>query len=242
MRYDDPQLRQLLAGEYVLGALQGAARRRFEALMVGDPALRSLADQLASRLAPLSIAMPADAPRVAVWTRVEQRLGFSKAEQRAGLFARLRNMGMGWAVAGVVAGLMVGQLVPRLDEKASLARSDAQLPASYVGVLSARDGTAGMLVSSLRYGRIVDVKLLRPDVAPEGSNFFLWGLPVDGGPAIPLGAIPQGQKVRLTMHDSSEVLLSKVSRLGVTAERIGIAPTTPTEPYLYLGFCGKFWL
>lgn len=241
MRYDNRQLRELLAGEYVLGVLHGAARRRFERLMAADPSLNAQVEQLAARFAPLSTALPAKAPQPAVWQRVEQRLGFSKQEpQRTSLFARLRGLGVGWAVAGVMAGLMVGQMLPREADK-PVAQNDAQLPPSYVGVLADREGRAGMLASSLRHGRIVDIKLLRPDAAPAGQTYYLWALPADGGAAIPLGAIPPGQKVSLTLRETSEALLSKASRLGVTAEPIGTSPTAPSEPYLYLGFCGKFW-
>lgn len=243
MRYRDPDLRKLLAGEYVLGSLHGAARRRFERLMAADADLRAQVDRFASRLAPLATALPDEAPQPAVWQRVESRLGFaSAAERRPGLFARLRALGMGWAVAGVVAGLMVGQMLPREAAQQQAAQGDAQLPPSYVGVLADQEGRAGMLVSSLRHGRVVDVKFLRPDSAPAGQTFFLWALPADGGAAIPLGAIPPGQKVHLTMRDTSEALLSKVSRLGVTTEPVGSAPAAPTGPYLYLGFCGKFWM
>lgn len=242
LRYRNPELRKLLAGEYVLGSLHGAARRRFERLLAADPALRAQVDQLAARMAPLATALAPEAPPAAVWQRVERHLGFAKAAaERPGLFARLRALGMGWAVVGVVAGLMVGQMLPR-ESAQQAAQGDAQLPPSYVGVLSDREGRAGMLVSSLRHGRVVDVKLLRPDTAPAGQTFFLWALPADGGAPIPLGAIPPGQKVHLTMRDTSEALLSKASRLGVTAESAGSAPASPTEPYLYLGFCGKFWM
>ena len=241
-RYRHPELRKLLAGEYVLGSLQGAARKRFERLMAADPALRAQVERLAARLAPLATALAPEAPPAAVWQRVERHLGFARpAAQRAGLLARLRTLGMGWAVAGVVAGLMVGQMLPR-EQVQQTAQGDAQLPPSYVGVLADREGRAGMLVSSLRHGRVVDVKLLRPDSAPAGQTFFLWALPADGGAAIALGAIPPGQKVHLSMRDTSEALLSKATRLGVTAEPAGSAPAAPTEPYLYLGFCGKFWM
>lgn len=242
LRYRNPELRKLLAGEYVLGSLHGAARRRFERLMAADPALRAEVDRLAARFAPLSVALPAEAPPAAVWQRVERSLGFARSEsRRQGLLARLRMLGVGWAVAGIVAGVMVGQMLPR-EAGRQAAQGDAQLPPSYVGVLADREGRAGMLVSSLRHGRVVDVKLLRPDAAPAGQTFYLWALPADGGAAIPLGAIPPGQKVQLTMRDTSEALLSRASRLGVTAEPAGSAPATPAEPYLYLGFCGKFWM
>ena len=40
LRYQDPELQALLAGKYVLGNLSARARRRFETLMLADPALR----------------------------------------------------------------------------------------------------------------------------------------------------------------------------------------------------------
>ena len=43
MKYDDPELRERLAAEYVLGTMPSRSRRRFERLMAGDPALARIA-------------------------------------------------------------------------------------------------------------------------------------------------------------------------------------------------------
>lgn len=40
MNYRDPQLKDALAAEYVLGTLRGQARRRFQKLMMQIPSLR----------------------------------------------------------------------------------------------------------------------------------------------------------------------------------------------------------
>lgn len=167
----------------------------------------------------------------------------------------------GWALPGLAAGLVAGWLIgvasapngglPRQPQSAqsaqslpsspSLALDAAQLPASYVGVLADDAGRAGMLVSSLRHGRVADVKLLQPVQLPEGSVLFLWGLPADDSAPIALGALPPGEQVRIDLSDSAERLLSGVSRLGVTLEKAGSTPQTPATPYRFLGFCGKFW-
>ena len=45
MDYSRPELADRLAAEYVLGTLQGPARRRFEALQQAHPALRQAVAQ-----------------------------------------------------------------------------------------------------------------------------------------------------------------------------------------------------
>ena len=68
MRYEDPELRERLAAEYVLGTLPSRSRRRFERLMTEDPALARVVAVWADRLAPIdaaAIAARARARRVA---------------------------------------------------------------------------------------------------------------------------------------------------------------------------------
>ena len=43
MNYNNPELRDVLAGEYVLGTLRGKARARFERLLAMDASLRDRA-------------------------------------------------------------------------------------------------------------------------------------------------------------------------------------------------------
>ncbi|MFW5397574.1 MAG: anti-sigma-K factor RskA [Candidatus Accumulibacter regalis] len=267
MRYQNPALQRHLATAYALGLLTRRARARLERLMADDPLLQERVDEQVARYAPLALALPPQAPSEALWTRVEQRLGFaaarpapgsgwrrffggprsreevdSRAESRAGGgLAR----GVGWAFAGLAGGLVLGALIaphgssPSLSPAAAL--NAAQLPASYVGVLADEAGRAGMLVSSLRHGRIADIKLLQPEDVPDGSVLYLWGLPADGGTPIALGALPRGQSVRIELAEPSEKLLSGVTRLGVTLEAAGTSPRIPATPYRFLGFCGKFW-
>lgn len=267
MRYQNPALRRHLATAYALGLLSRRARARLERLMAHDSALQERVDAQVARYAPLALALPPQAPSDALWTRVEQRLGFaaapptlgsdwrrffggarareevgSRADSRAGTgLAR----GVGWAFAGLASGLVLGVMIappassPSPSSPAAL--NAPQLPASYVGVLADQAGHAGMLVSSLRQGRVADIKLLQPEDLPDGSVLYLWGLPADGGTPIALGALPRGQSVRLELAAPSEKLLSGVTRLGVTLEAAGASPRVPATPYRLLGFCGKFW-
>jgi len=241
MRYDDPNLRRLLAGEYALGALHGAARRRFEKLLAGDAALRDEVDRWDGRLAPLATALDAEAPPPAVWRGIERQLAAAAPRRVPGFIERLRSIGLGWAVAAVLATVMLQQMLPGTTPAPHTEAGAFQLPPSYVGVLATRDGRAGLLVSSLRHGRIADLKFLVDPTPPAGRHYVLWALPADGGAPIALGAIPPGNRVSLTLPDTSEALLAKVSQLAVSLEADGTMPSAPDGEFEFIGFCGKFW-
>jgi anti-sigma-K factor RskA len=63
-RYANPELRDRLAAEFVLGTLRGRARARFQSLMRYDPALREAVAFWEARLTPLATAagVPAGSP------------------------------------------------------------------------------------------------------------------------------------------------------------------------------------
>ena len=66
MRYHDPTLISLLAGEYVLGTLTGRARRRFDRLLAGRADARVAVAEWEGRLAFLNlrVTLVVPSPRV----------------------------------------------------------------------------------------------------------------------------------------------------------------------------------
>jgi anti-sigma-K factor RskA len=74
MNYDNPRLRAMLAGEYVLGIMPRRARARFERLMMSDPAPALLVDRWAACLASLDAATPPEVPPARVWQAILARL------------------------------------------------------------------------------------------------------------------------------------------------------------------------
>ena len=54
--YRNPELRDRLAAEYVLGTLRGRARARFQSLLRYDPGLRRFVAEWEARIAPLAAA------------------------------------------------------------------------------------------------------------------------------------------------------------------------------------------
>jgi anti-sigma-K factor RskA len=99
--------RDVLAGEYVIGALEPNEARAIEAIAEGDPLLAAAITSWQDRLAPLGrLVRPVDPPE-ALWTRLEEAIApvviaMPTPEQR-----RLRSV---WRSAGLWRGTTVGSL------------------------------------------------------------------------------------------------------------------------------------
>ena len=74
MDYANKTLADALAAQYVAGTLRGAARRRFEALLPGHPALRTAVADWQARLMPLTAVVVEQAPPAHTWERIAHRL------------------------------------------------------------------------------------------------------------------------------------------------------------------------
>jgi anti-sigma-K factor RskA len=240
MNYDRPELRDRLASEYVLGTLHGPARRRFQRLMQGDARMRIAVERWEQRLMPMGGALEAPVPSPKVWEAIAARVApAQRPAAQPGWFERWFGVR---ALGGMAAGLMMGVgamlVVPQLDRAP---QSEQQLPESYAGFLQDAQGRPTMLVSSLRHGKVVDIKLLQPVAVQPDQVLQLWGLPKDGAP-LPLGVVPAQGKGRITINGTSEQWLSKVTELAVSVETRGRAPVpAPTTPFILRGPCAKFW-
>jgi anti-sigma-K factor RskA len=167
LRYQNPDLQALLAGEYVLGSLHGQARRRFETLMLADPALRHQVQQWAQQLEPLNEELEAVTPPARVWTSIEQQIGTEKSPFWNNL-AFWRPLGMVAAAASLVLALLVG--IPLYQSPA---------PERIAFVTDAEDQPV-WLVSATPRSRNLRIKTLKPMSMPAGEVCVLWLVWNDG--------------------------------------------------------------
>ncbi len=167
LRYQNPELQALLAGEYVLGNLQGQARRRFEMLMLENPELRQQVNAWAQRLEPLNDELEARNPPPQVWSKIEQQIGSDKKPLWNNL-AFWRPLG---AVA-VAASLMLAVLVGvNLYQTA---------PADRIDFVTDTEDQPVWLVSSTPRSRSLHIKTLKPMSMPAGEVCVLWLVWKDG--------------------------------------------------------------
>ena len=143
--------------------------------------------------------------------------------------------------AGALAfGLAVGLLLPSVGPLWQAQQRDTELPESYVGVLATADGQPGLIVSSLRRGRVMDLKRVAPVAVPDGQTLYLWIIEQDNT-VRPVGPIPQGAFEHATLSAEADTLFAKARELAVSREPVGSTPAQPSGAFVYRGLCGKLW-
>ncbi|MFM2397889.1 MAG: hypothetical protein RL341_46 [Pseudomonadota bacterium] len=252
MRYTDPALLDHLASAYVLGTLRGRARSRFERLMRDRADLRLLVGQWQNRVHKLAAPIAPVQPSQRVWRNIQQQIkqpakpaSTAQAQQPAasGLWSWLKG---GALIGGGFAAAMLMVLLQPLSfiSVDRIAQQAEKLPQSYVGLLLDDTGAPAVLASSVRQGKTLTLKMLKPVAAPAGTQLVLWALPTEGAP-FKVGVIPPGIPVRasgtIELADSSEKLFAKVPKLMVTAEPANPVPAAPSTPPLLSGHCVKLW-
>lgn len=127
MNYQTPERRRALAADYAIGLMQGAARRRFEMLLLDDAALREELAQWQESLAPLTDALPEEVVPERVWEGIQARIEpqVLHVPKKNPLWMRLR---LAIAACAVVATLYIGfiQQSDQVRYSATLLSADQQ--------------------------------------------------------------------------------------------------------------------
>ncbi len=226
-----------LASAFVLGTLTQRAARRFQSLVSHSREVRMAVDMWQERIHKLSVAIPRIEPSTQVWSRITARIDGHASPSGKWGHRWLPTLG---ACFGIVIGLGLARLEPRWIGVTPT--SQVALAPSYVGILTNSDSQPVVVLSSLRFGRELAVKILRPLNVPEGQVARVWALS-NGAAPVALGVLPASGKSVLTLPDTSEKVFSHVSRLAVTFETLSDAPAkaTPTGDFVVSGNCVKLW-
>ncbi|MCW7539426.1 anti-sigma factor [Aquabacterium sp. A7-Y] len=225
MNYSRAELADRLAAEYVLGTLQGRARRRFETLLPAHPALRQAVQRWESRLAPLAQVVTPVAPRPELWARIEAAVEGPRAAPAPLPTPRGRWESLafwrGWAAFATAAAAWLALLL-------------TQPPPSrppLVVVLNAPEGASSFVAGVAGDGRSMLVRPLTPVRLQSGHDLELWAVPAGGAPRS-LGLIAADRATVLQRTPA----LEGAAALAVSLEPAGGSPTgAPTGPILFSG-------
>lgn len=237
MRYDNPELRVRLAGEYALGSLRGRARDRFQRLLGKDATLRALVEVWQERFAPLAEQTRSVTPPARVFLAIKARLEAAPANMPAampsGLWQRLglwQILTASTAMLAVTLAVFLGITVLR----------PAAVPAgpNYVAVLQDDTARPALIVTAFnKPSWHADIEPLVVQNITAGQMLQVWAVERDTGATRPLLTLVTGGAQRIALTEAAWKLVKGSEFLIVTLEAAGSTLHAPSGPPLYRGYC-----
>lgn len=220
--------RDLLAAEYVLGALDAQTARALERDAAADPALAAAIATWERRLAPLACAVAPVPPPAEVWARIEAS-GFASPAARAassgpGVVDRIwQSLGfwrLSTAGALVLAAVFAGLLIVRPVKTPMV-----------MGTITPTHASVPVFVAEIQPNGALLIRALSPVTVAEGKALELWALPAGAKAPMALGVLPPSG-----MRVETEANLGNKTKLMISLEPEGGSPTgKPTGPVMYQG-------
>ncbi|MGH8282405.1 MAG: anti-sigma factor [Gammaproteobacteria bacterium] len=229
MKYDNENLRELLAGEYVLGLLHGGARRRFERLLIEDARLRADVVAWEEKFTAWNRSLKPLPPRNAVWWKLESRLQAGEKAKRKTAGSRFLN-GL-WSGGAVVAAAIILGVGIFIGQHQTVTPTVAP---SYLAVMSSAKGQPLWLITVHPQTRRIDMKALANNIPPPGKSYELWMLPGSGKP-VAIGLMNSEGLASASISPQVIAALANAKGLAISVEPYGGSPTgQPTGPVVYV--------
>ena len=215
-----------LCGEYLLGALRGPARRRFDRALHDEPLVASRLGHWQA-LAPRYSSAIERQPSQRVWQSLERGLDLER--YRAPWYRRERF----WiAVSAVMSLVLVVAFALQVMQQRDV------IDAVQIAQLSGKDDAPPVSALRSRDGRTLVLRAARPMVAGAKQSFELWVIPAEGGDAVSV-AVLASLDARLTVPSPQAGWLKPGATLAVSVEPVGGSPTgKPTGPVILVGKIG----
>ncbi|MEE3319992.1 MAG: anti-sigma factor [Pseudomonadota bacterium] len=212
---------QALASEYVVGTLQGGARKRFERWMMESPRLRRQVWYWERRLEPFNNSLPKIEPPAQLWDQIEQRLfaeSVPVADKRGARFWR-------WSALLAMASLLIMLVWTPLPE---------QSRQGLVAVVQSEQAQPLWVMNTSATTHSLTLRALPPVAVNAEQDYELWLLS-DKGVPISLTVLPtEGAELRITLSEDQVRELLKSRSLAISLEPKGGSPTgQPTGPVVY---------
>jgi anti-sigma-K factor RskA len=219
MNYENPELLDRLAAEYVLGTLRGRARRRFERVCAASGTARSAVYRWEDHWSTLSGRLPPVQPSPQVWAALSRRLyGGEIAAPPSDSRRRTWRLGLaaGLVAVALIVGLIMRQLAPPPLQTLAVLGTDASHP---VWRLERRLPLTALTI-----------EVVGAVPAAAGKSYELWALPRGGAP-VSLGLLPAGGRTQRTLSEPQRLALLAADKVAVSVEPPGGSPTgSPTGP------------
>jgi anti-sigma-K factor RskA len=204
--------RDLLAGEFALGVLEGGDLEEAERLMATDPDFARAVDRWRERLNPLARLTAPVTPPADLWRRIEASIGGNVVPLR-----RIRTWQAATLASLAVAASLAAFMLIRQPEPVKVA------------VLAPMTGGVPVLVATMERGGVLIIRPNGTISVPSGRDLELWSLAAGETRPRSLGVLPaEGRRLTAGVAPGMQLLVS--------LEPAGGSPTgQPTGPVLYGG-------
>lgn len=227
MNYLNQERQDALAAEYVLGTLRGAARKRFQQLLVQYPTLRATTERWELHLNNLGSQVEPVSPDPIVWQKVKARLDFDnplgKTTDSNNVVAITSKSSRKWQTfAGLAsaAAIVLAILLVRVDV------AIVKPPVEQLSVMQNAENQPMWLIE-VRRDDLTTIATNNVSIRAQ-NDYQLWMLAEDGRPPISLGLLPQSGLKTLAKIDLYDQL--DIAALAVSLEPLGGSPNgAPTE-------------
>jgi anti-sigma-K factor RskA len=222
---DDPEEREALAAEYVLGTLEARDARRVRAAIEADAGFRALVEAWEARLAPLARAVPEAAPPPDLLARIEARLDGDTGATSMRQPARPALLWKAWAGGATALAASLAAVL--------LLRPAPEPPQRYVAVLQQDRAAPAWVVEASSDRGIVLAGAINPRPREEGRVLQLWGLPRGATAPTSLGLVPPDGRLAV---DPRVMAPQDGMLIEISLEPPGGSPIgRPTGPVLFIG-------
>lgn len=222
MNYNNPELIERLAAEYVLGTLAGKARRRFERLLSRHHWIRAVVWQWEVQVAPLADSLQAADPPATLWRKIEA--GIDRL-QRPNLTVKRMRFWRNWsAITTSLVVILAAALLFRPEK----------MP-EYIAVVNDQQTQPMWMITANTQTGQIKFQAINASAAGLDKAFELWAMMPGEKPPMSLGLLPVNrQEAVITLPPGLRALLAEASGLAVSLEPAGGSKTgLPTGPVMY---------
>ena len=224
MKLEESAALDALCGEYLLGTLQGAARRRFERALREEPRVALRLEHF-RRMAPRYSPMIEVEPTRDMWKRLERELGLSRYRT-----PWYRKLGVWQAIAAGVTALLVAAIALQFAKPVA-----TEAPGVALAQLEGKADTARVVATATRDRKEIRLQSARPVLAGPAQSYELWLIPAEGGAPLSL-AVLGTLDARVPVAPQFASRLVKGAKLAISVEPAGGSPTGgPTGPVIVAG-------
>lgn len=231
LRYQNPELQDLLASNYVTGTLRGPARKRMEALMHANSDLRQRVRQWENKLQPLHQHTPDVAPTKNTWDKIARAINGATDPLVESLRRKL-NFYKYFSGFALSCALMLAILLgtPLLQQQPAVI--------NYVAVMNDEKAQPSMVVTLTQAGRTLSLDMLQKPQIESHQSLQLWAISRVDGSIISLGQINVEKHIEKSLSKPQWGLIKDAEYLIVSVENTPGA-NSPSTRIVAKGLCVK---